>query len=151
MKRFLLMTIMLLGFAAMSTISAASATTDEETTSTYYTGTLTTKMASGTTRTTSNFEKSYITSNGTFGIEKFSIGSMPGTITVKADNFVADGITRTYKDAVSLTIFGGDAGDYDADIWATLQDGNLVYHIEVDADYGLISFTATVDFTGTAK
>lgn len=152
MKKILFLTFMLLGMVTMSTVNAATnaITATQAATTTYYNGTLTTKMASGKVRTTENFQNSYITSDGTFGVDEFSIGSMPGTITITAPNFVADGTTRTYADAVALSLFGGEPNYYDAQISATLVDGQLVYHIETKATYLGISFTAIVDFTGTA-
>lgn len=151
MKKILFLTFMLLGMVTMSTVNAATnAITATQAATTYYNGTLTTKMASGKVHTTTNFQNSYITSDGTFGIDEFRIGSMPGTITVSAPNFIADGETRTYSDAVALSLFGGEANYYDAEISATLVDGKLVYHIETKAKYLGISFTAVVDFTGSA-
>lgn len=90
MKKILFLTFMLLGMVTMSTVNAATnAITATQAATTYYNGTLTTKMASGKVRTTTNFQNSYITSDGTFGIDEFRIGSMPGTITgrVSGGNF----------------------------------------------------------------
>lgn len=152
MKKILFLTFMLLGMVTMSPVNAATnvVTATQVATTTYYKGTLTTQMASGKVRTTENFQNSYTTSDGTFGIDEFSIGTMPGTITVTATNFVADGEIRTYPDAVALSLFGGEPNYYDAKISATLVDGKFVYHIETKATYLGISFTAIVDFTGSA-
>ena len=57
----------------MSTVNAATnAITATQAATTYYNGTLTTKMASGKVRTTTNFQNSYITSDGTLGIDEFT-------------------------------------------------------------------------------
>ena len=55
MKKILFLTFMLLGMVTMSTVNAATnAITATQAATTYYNGTLTTKMASGKVRTTTN-------------------------------------------------------------------------------------------------
>lgn len=83
-------------------------------------------------------------------IDAFQIGSMPGTITIDANNIAvnSDGsFTQSCTRAVTLRILG-IAKRYNAYVEGSIVNGELTYTITVDSEYSGAAFTAIVTFKG---
>lgn len=83
-------------------------------------------------------------------IDAFQIGSMPGTITIDANNIAvnSDGtFAQTCTRAVTLRIIGV-AKRYNAYVEGKFENGELTYTITVDSEYSGAAFTAIVTFKG---
>ncbi len=83
-------------------------------------------------------------------IDAFQIGSMPGTITIDANNIAvnADGtFAQTCNRAVTLRILGIPTS-YNAYVEGSIVNGELTYTITVNSEYSGALFTAIVTFVG---
>lgn len=90
--------------------------------------------------------------SGTINIhmDAFQIGSMPGTITIDANNIAvnSDGtFAQTCTRAVTLRILGIPTR-YNAYVDGSIVNGELTYTITVNSEYSGALFTAIVTFKG---
>lgn len=97
--------------------------------------------------------KVVVNSTGTINItmDEFSIGNMPGTIAISANNITVnvDGsFSQTCSRCVTLRILGIPTR-YDANIQGSIENGHLVYTITVNSQYSGAPFTAIVTFEGS--
>lgn len=94
-----------------------------------------------------------VNSTGTINIsmDEFSVGNMPGTIAISANNISVneDGsFSQTCSRCVTLKILGIPTR-YDALVEGTIKNDQLVYTITVNSEYSGAAFTAIVTFEGS--
>lgn len=156
MKKIFFMAAMMLGIASLpSGISAAnesanifSLSATESTVTGDYVGGLTYVSMNGNVKDNVEDLITTVTQSGSnykLALEPFQIGSMPGTITVTADNVTAGSFSGNCT--VTLTI-AGVGKDFDGTITGTMSNGSLVYTVDCNATYMLLPFHAVVKFEG---
>ena len=84
-------------------------------------------------------------SNYKLALESFQIGSMPGKITITADNIPEGNFSGNCT--VTLTIAGGDK-DFTGTITGILSNGTLSYTVDCNATYLFVPFHAIVKYEG---
>ncbi len=158
MKKILFMLVALLTISA-STMSVSAqvsnsiATIAEGEYAGTYNGDLT-KVYMNAEKNPINGVSSTVTENasGTINIhmDSFQIGSMPGTITIDANNIAvgSDGsFAQSCSRCVTLRILGIPTR-YTAYVEGSIVDGELTYTITVNSEYSSAAFTAIVTFEG---
>lgn len=143
-KKLALSVLVILGMIAMPNELFAQSTKT-------YQGTM--QVVMGTTNS-SIIHTTDATPNGSYVnlyIAPFKVGSMPGTITVDAQNVIPDGVARTYLNCVTLKI-GSMTMTFSAKVAvSTYNSTSLVYTLNVlEAEWNDEDFIATVNFSGTA-
>lgn len=158
MKKILFMLVALLTISASTMsisaqVSNSFATVSDGEYAGTYNGDLT-KVYMNTDKNPVSGVSATVTENasGTINIhmDAFQIGSMPGTITIDANNIAvnSDGtFAQTCTRAVTLRIIGIPTR-YNAYVEGSIVNGELTYTVTVNSEYSGAAFTAIVTFEG---